>query len=170
MAGLGEVIARRWRHFQMGADDGRTMFPQSTLDALTAAIAAGEATHRGELRLIVEVALPGAAIWARQDIRARALALFAEHQVWDTEDNCGVLLYINLAERKVEIVADRQINRQVAPEQWQAICRTLTAGFARRDFHHATLEAVEQINALLRTHFPATGARRNELPDAPLML
>jgi uncharacterized membrane protein len=154
----------------MGADDGRAMFPQSTLDALTAAVAAGEETHRGEVRIIVEAALPGAAIWAGQSIRARALALFAEHQVWDTEDNCGVLLYINLADRKVEIVADRQINRQVAPEQWQAICQTLTAGFARRDYHQASLQAVAQINALLRQHFPATGERRNELPDAPLML
>jgi uncharacterized membrane protein len=98
------------------------------------------------------------------------LALFAEHGVWDTEDNCGVLIYVNLAERKVDIVADRNVNRKIDAATWQKVCRTMTDGFARGQFHDSTIAAVAQVNELLRQHFPADGARRNELPDNPIML
>jgi uncharacterized membrane protein len=102
--------------------------------------------------------------------RQRALALFADYGVWDTEENCGVLLYVNLADRKVEIVADRGIQRKIDAATWQAICRTLTDGYARGEFHNSTLAAIGQVNDLLRQHFPADRPRPNELPDHPLML
>ncbi|MGZ3184775.1 MAG: TPM domain-containing protein [Telluria sp.] len=170
MSTLFERLARRWRHLRTTNSATRTMFPQATLDDITSAITAGERTHRGELRFVVETALPAEAIWHGMEIRRRALALFAEHGVWDTADNCGVLLYVNVAERKVEIVADRAINARVAPEEWQAVCAAMTAGFAQGRFHAAALEAVAAVNALLQRHFPAEGARSNELPDAPLLL
>lgn len=163
-------LARRWRHFSTGTGATRRMFPQQTLDAVTQAIAAGEQTHRGELRFIVETALPGSAIWAGQTIRQRALALFAEHGVWDTADNCGVLVYVNVAERKVEIVADRAINARVAADEWQAICRAMTEGFKAGRFEQAALEAVQAVHALVRREFPATDGGANELPDAPLLI
>jgi uncharacterized membrane protein len=90
--------------------------------------------------------------------------------VWDTEDNCGVLIYINLAERAVDIVADRNINRRIDAATWQAVCATMTAGFARGQYRDSTIAAVAQVNALLREHFPASGARANELPDNPIMI
>jgi uncharacterized membrane protein len=159
-----------WRHFTTGAGSGRRAYPQAALADLAAAITAGEATHRGELRLIVEAAMPLAAVWNGVGNRQRALALFAEHGVWDTEDNCGVLIYINLAERAVDIVADRAIARKIDSATWQGLCTTMTAGFARGAFRDSTLAAIEQANALLRQHFPASGARANELPDSPLVL
>lgn len=163
-------LARAWRHLTTGAGAGRRAYPQETLAELAAAITAGEQTHRGELRLIVEAAMPVELAWAGVSNRQRALAMFAEHGVWDTEDNCGVLIYINLAERAVEIVADRAIGRKIQAQTWQAMCATMTDGFARGAFRTSTLSAIEQANALLREHFPATGARNNELPDSPLML
>ncbi len=103
--------------------------------------------------------------------RQRATALFAEYGVWDTQDNCGVLIYVNLAEHKVDIVTDRGIGSRVAAGDWQQICATLTAGFARDEFHASTLAAIDQVNALLARHFPADGgARANELPDQPIVL
>lgn len=90
--------------------------------------------------------------------------------MWDTEDNCGVLIYINLAEHKVDIVADRGIDRKIDRATWQAVCRTMTDGFRQGRFHDATLAAIGQVNELLRQHFPADGNRVNELPDKPLML
>jgi uncharacterized membrane protein len=114
--------------------------------------------------------MPLAAVWAGISNRQRALALFADYGVWDTEDNCGVLLYVNLADRKVEIVADRGIQRKIDAATWQAVCRTLTAGYARGEFRDSTLAAIGQVNDLLRQHFPADGPRPNELPDHPLML
>jgi uncharacterized membrane protein len=162
--------SRLWRHATTGAATGRRLYPQAALADLAGAITAGESTHRGELRLIVEAAMPLEAVWAGVSNRQRACALFAEHGVWDTEENCGVLIYINLAERAVDIVADRAIGRKIDAATWQGLCATMTAGFARGEFRDSTLAAIEQANALLRAHFPATGARANELPDSPLVL
>ncbi|MFP5390919.1 MAG: TPM domain-containing protein [Gammaproteobacteria bacterium] len=167
---LGQRMARAWRHWLRSSSAGRQAFPDDSLRAIGAAITAGEQTHRGELRLIVENAMPSDAIWAGLDNRQRALALFAEHGVWDTEENCGVLIYINLADRKVDIVADRAISRRIDAATWKAICDTMTGGFARGEFHASTLAAIEQVNTLLRQHFPANGARGNELPDQPIVL
>jgi uncharacterized membrane protein len=163
-------LRRAWRHLRTGAGHGRRAFPQDALADIASAIKAGEQTHRSELRLIVEAALPLDLVWAGVGNRQRALALFAEHGVWDTEDNCGVLIYINLAERAVDIVADRGIGRKIDPATWQAVCATMTAGFARGEFRVSTLAAIDKVHALLRAQFPAAGPRDNELPDSPLIL
>jgi uncharacterized membrane protein len=162
---------RRWlRHLSGTRARAGRAFPPATLGALTAAITEGERTHRGQVRLIVEKALPWPVLRAGICGRQRALTLFADHGVWDTEDNCGVLVYVNLADHTVDIVADRGIARKVDAAAWQAICDRMTAGFARGDYHAATLEALARVNDLLRHHFPADGAGANELPDRPLML
>ncbi|QJD98927.1 TPM domain-containing protein [Massilia forsythiae] len=163
-------LRRTLRHWFSTRADAERAFPAAAQAALAQAIGAGELTHRGEVRLVVEKALPVALAWAGVSNRQRALALFADYGIWDTEDNCGVLIYVNLADRKVDIVADRGIDRRIDGATWQAICATMTAGFARGDFEGATLAALEQVNALLRAHFPADGRRANELPDGPLML
>ena len=173
MSGFKEKLSRRLRHLQSGISAGEKLFPQDVLDLITSAIADGEVTHRGEVRLIVEAALPGDLIWAGVTDRERALDLFAEHGIWDTEDNCGVLIYVNLADHKVEIVADRAINRKVAHAQWQAICDAMTQGFRRGEHGRSTLAAIEHVNALLREHFPADASRGpdiNELPNHPVMI
>ena len=170
MTNFLERIGRTLRHLVATKAKGRRAFPPDTLKTIAEAITAGEQRHRGELRLVVENALPFDAAWTGVANRQRALALFAEYGVWDTEDNCGVLLYVNLAERKVDIVADRNIGRKIDAATWQAVCQTMTQAYARGDFHDGTLAAVDQVNALLREHFPANGARSNELPDQPLML
>jgi uncharacterized membrane protein len=163
-------LKRALRHlFSTGNEAGRA-FPPDTLAAIAEAITAGEQTHRGEVRLVVEKSLPLSAVWEGVSNRQRAISLFADYGIWDTEDNCGVLIYVNLADRKVDIVADRGINRRIDAATWQAICNTMTSGFAQGRFHDATLDAVGQVNALLRQHFPANGSRPNELPDKPLML
>ncbi|QYF95887.1 TPM domain-containing protein [Massilia sp. PAMC28688] len=163
-------LKRQWRHWMSTTSKGKQAFSDDTLARLGQAIGAGEQRHRGELRLIVEHAMPSDAIWDDMSCRQRAIALFAEHGVWDTEDNCGVLLYINLAEHKVEIVVDRAIGRKIDHGTWKQVCQGMTEGFARGEFSASTLAAVEQINTLLAQHFPASGARANELPDHPIVL
>jgi uncharacterized membrane protein len=163
-------LRRTLRHLSFRRADAARTFPASTLAAITDAIAAGERTHRGEVRLIVEKSLSLAQSWAGVTTRQRAIALFADYGIWDTEENCGVLIYVNLAERKVDIVADRGIDRKIDAATWQAVCDTMTRGFGRGEFHAATLDAIAQVNELLRRHFPSNGSRPNELPDQPLML
>lgn len=163
-------IKRQWRHWMSTASKGKHAFPEATLAQLARVITAGEQRHRGEVRLIVEHSMPSDLIWQDQSSRQRAIALFAEYGVWDTQDNCGVLLYVNLAEHKVEIVVDRAIGRQIATQTWQQICQSLTQGFARGQFGASTVAALEQMNTLLAEHFPANGTRANELPDHPIVL
>lgn len=163
-------LKRIVRHLRTTAAVGREAFPTESLADLGAAITEGERKHRGELRLIVENSMPPGAIWAGISNRQRALALFAEYGVWDTEDNCGVLIYVNLAEHKVEIVVDRNIGRKIDAATWQDVCRTMTQGFAHGEFHDSTLAAIRQVNELLCTHFPATGEGVNELSDHPIVL
>lgn len=169
-ASFGERLKRVLRHWQSTKAAARRAFPDDTLTAVAEAITAGERTHRGEVRFIVEKALPTDEIWDGVTNRQRALALFADYGVWDTEDNCGVLIYVNLADHKVDIVADRGIDRRIDAATWQGVCRTMTEGFRRGDFHQASLAAIEQVNSLLREHFPANGERPNELPDNPIMI
>lgn len=163
-------LARAMRHWRTTAAVGRKAFPAESLGDLGAEITEGELHHRGEVRLIVENSMPFDAVWNDVTNRQRALALFAEYGVWDTEDNCGVLIYVNLAEHKVEIVCDRHIGRLIDGATWQAICQAMTQGFKRGEFHDSTLAAIRQVNALLRQHFPAEGEAVNELPDHPIVL
>jgi len=164
------LLRRALRHWLSTRADAERVFPPTTLAAIAEAITAGEQTHRGEVRLIVEKALPWHVLKSGVRGRQRALTLFADHGIWDTEENCGVLVYVNLADHTVDIVADRGIARKIDKATWQAICDTMTAGFARGDYHAATLGTLAQVNELLRRHFPANGTRPNELPDGPLML
>lgn len=167
---FGQKLSRAWRHLCSSKAAAKRAFPDATLRAVAEAITAGEQTHRGEVRLVIERALPFDCVWDGVTNRQRAIALFADCGVWDTEDNCGVLIYVNLAEHKVDIVADRGIGSKIDRATWQAVCRTMTDGFKQGKFHDATLNAIGQVNELLRQHFPSSGTRSNELPDKPIIL
>jgi uncharacterized membrane protein YgcG len=164
------TFARLLRHLTSTSAAGQRTFPQAVLKAIETAIADGETRHRAELRLIVEPSLTAQAVLNGITPRARARELFAHYGIWDTEENCGVLVYVNLADRQVEIVADRGVGRTVSAAQWQEICRTMTRGFASGNFHDSVLAALEQLNSVLAQHYPDDGSRRNQLSDAPVML
>ena len=161
---------RALRHMRHGSAHGKQLFPPATLAAIEQAITQGEQRHRAEIRLIIEPGLDARAAFNNTSNRQRARALFAQYGVWDTEENCGVLIYINLAAREVDIVADRHVSRLVPETDWQTICRTMTSGFALGDYHAATLSALEQLNTLLARHYPADGKRPNQLPNDALIL
>jgi hypothetical protein len=163
-------IRRAIRHGMTGASRGKDCFPPPTLQAIEQTISRGEQQHRAEVRLIVEPALSAAAAFNGISNRARARMLFAEYGLWDTEENCGVLIYVNLAERAVDIVADRGVGRLVAESEWQAICQTMTTGFAQAEFQKSTIAAIEQLNALLVRHYPNNGSRPNQLPNDAVIL
>jgi uncharacterized membrane protein len=163
-------VKRAMRHATTGAGKGRRCFPPATLQAIEQAIARGEQKHRAEVRLIVEPSLSAGAALRGLGNRERARMLFAEYGVWDTEENCGVLIYVNLAERAVDIVADRHVGRLVGDTEWQTICQTMTQGFAQGEFHNSTLSALEQLNTLLIRHYPNDGSRPNQLPNEAVIL
>jgi uncharacterized membrane protein len=149
----------------------RRRFPPELLDDMTNAIAAGEHTHLGEVRFAIEARLAPQTVLAGIDARARARDVFSTLRVWDTEHNCGVLLYVLMAEHRIEIVADRGIARRVNVNEWTSICDAMRENFAAGKWGAGALRGIADTHALLAKHFPSHGkARPDELPDRPVLL
>ncbi len=148
----------------------RRCFPTATLAAIDAACAASEQQHRAEIRCAVETTLSAGHLFRRLDSAARAREVFSLLRMWDTAENNGVLLYVLLAERKIEIVADRGFADHVTPAEWESICTGMEEAFAAGRYEAGTLAALERISALARRYFPARSGDRNELPDATAVL
>ena len=146
-------------------------FPSDLLDDMTAAVADGEHKHLGEVRFAIESRLAASAVLAGVDAQTRARQVFGQLGVWDTEHNSGVLLYLLMAEHRIEIVADRGIARRVKPEEWTAICAAMQESFAAGHWRAGALHGITEVHALLAKHFPSHGkARPDELPDRPVLL
>jgi uncharacterized membrane protein len=148
----------------------RRVFPDAVLARIEQAIAASEARHGGQIRFAVEGALDGAPLFSGQSARARAIDVFARLRVWDTAHNNGILIYLLLADRDVEIVADRGIAAKVAQSEWDAICHAMEAEFRAGRFEGGVLRGIAAVTDLLAAHFPPVERRRNELPDRPVLL
>lgn len=145
-------------------------FPRGTLDAIENAIRASEKSHDGELRFAVEASLHPLPMLRGQTARQRAHEVFSSLRVWDTEHNSGVLIYVQLVDRRIEIVADRGINAKVPQHEWDAICRRMEAAFKESRYEGGALKAIEEMTALLARHFPPRGDKSDELSDKPVVL
>ena len=163
-------LKRIMRHLSTGRASVRRTFPPRTLDAVERAIRETEARHDGQIRFAVEAALELSPLLAGQTARQRAIEVFSELRVWDTEHNNGVLIYLLLADRDVEIVADRGIHVMLGTETWEAICREMEAAFRNGQFEAGVLAGIHTVGEHLVRHFPARDAKPNELPDRPVVL
>jgi uncharacterized membrane protein len=163
-------LARIARHLLSLPGAVARAFPAAAMASIGNAIAASEKQHRGEIRFAAEAALESGPLFAGQSARERALDVFSLLRVWDTEENNGVLIYLLLADRDVEIVADRGISAKVAPAEWERICHTMEAAFLRGEFEQGALAGIGEISALLARYYPVRPGDRNELPDKPAVL
>lgn len=165
-------LLRILRHRSLDETDARRALPADALHRIGERVAASEARHGGEIRVCVEAGLPLSYLRRNATARERAVAVFGKLRVWDTEHNNGVLVYLLLAEHRIEIVADRGLSRQVATAVWDDLVRAMASDFAQRRFEDGVNRAIDAVTVLLVEHFPlADGAtRRNELPDAPVSL
>jgi len=145
------------------------VFPKPVLSAIEQAIAASELTHLGELRFVVEANLPMHGLLRNQSARERAIELFSQLGMWDTEHNSGVLVYVQLLDRRVEIVADRGIHARVGEAFWREICRRMEEAFREGLFEKGVLTALNEITVVLSAHFPASSDNPNELPNTALI-
>lgn len=164
------MFKRLARHRAMTRSRLRRAFTPQVFDEIEAAIARSETRHSGEIRYAVEGGLSCGAILARITARTRALEIFSSLQVWDTEDNNGVLVYVLLADHAVEIVADRGFDGRVSAAQWRAICAEAEPHFRAGQFTQASCLMIDRIGALLSEHFPPQRTNVDELPNRPAML
>jgi len=148
----------------------RRLFPPEVLGQIEKAIKAGEATHAGQVRFVVEGSLEGRPLFVGQSARERALDIFSHLRIWDTAHNNGVLIYLLLADRTVEIVADRGIDAHVGAAGWQKICKAMENDFSGGNFSGGVIKGIAAVSRELAKYFPRHGANPNELPDAPVVM
>ncbi len=146
--------------------------PSAALLRLQERVRVGEATHSGEVRVCMEAGLPWSYIARRASARERAISVFGKLRVWDTEHNNGVLIYLLLAERQIEVVADRGITRCVPQPVWDSLVQALQVALRNSQFEAGLQQAVDAVNALLQQHFALQEGQSNpnELADAPVTL
>jgi uncharacterized membrane protein len=159
---LRHLFASRWltrRRFTDGVDA-----------AIEAAIKAAEARTSGEIRFVIETAIDPAAAWRGLAPRERAHEVFAQFRVWDTELRNGVLIYVLVADRDVEIVADRAAAASVPPSGWEHAARVMEDHFRAGRFREGAIAGVESVAGLLEKQFPVRGGNRDELPNQPALL
>jgi uncharacterized membrane protein YgcG len=163
-------LMRVMRHLSTGRASVRRVFSLRALDAIESAIRDTEAKHAGQIRFAVEASLELAPLLAGQTAQQRAVDVFSRLRVWDTEHNNGVLIYLLLADRDVEIVADRGIHVKLGKEVWETICGDMEAAFRAGHFEAGVLAGIHAVGEHLSRHFPARSGKANEMPDRPVVL
>ncbi len=160
---------RMLRHRLLDEHHARRVIGTQGLDRIHAAINRSELTHSGEIRVCIEAGLPLSYLWRHADARERAIAMFGKLGVWDTEANNGVLIYLLLADHRIEIVADRGVERHVGDAGWRAIVEHLAAACRNGQFEAGIIDAIGEVDQLLRRHFGLAEGQRNpdELSNLP---
>ena len=168
-------MANHWlrllKHRLVDERDVKRRLGAGALERIQARVAASERRHSGEIRVCVEAGLPLSYLRRHATARERAVAMFGKLRVWDTEHNNGVLIYLLLAERRIEIVADRGLNRHVDAAQWAAITESMSTAFTSDSLEAGLNRAIDAVDALLFEHFALREGEvnPNELPDAPVV-
>ena len=163
-------ISRFFRHLVSNPWQVKRHFSAPALHNIEQAIVASEKKHAGELRFAVEAGLHPYEILSKKSPKKRAIELFARLNIWDTEHNNGVLIYLLLADRDVEIVADRGIHQHVGHHGWEAICHEMETMFRQSKFEAGVLHGIEKISGVLERHYPTMDKRKNEISNKPLIL
>lgn len=164
------MLKRLFKHLLAPDWWARRVFDAEDLDAIGAAVGQSELCHRGEIRIAIEGALPLASLLRNESARTRAAQLFQTLGVANTRQASGILVYIQLVDHQVEILADRGISAHIDPAAWEDICHRMEAAFASGDYRGGVLEAIDRLSGLLAAHFPATGDNPDELANAPHLL
>jgi len=163
-------LGRFFRHLFTPPWAWRRAFPQVTLDAIETAVRESETRHGGEIRFAIENSLAPSLVWRGMSGRERAIEMFSNLRVWDTEHNSGVLIYLLLADHDIEIVADRGIAAQVDAAAWEAVAQTMEAAFRSGQFEQGALAGIARIGDLLAQHFPPSGHNPDELANRPVII
>ena len=103
-------------------------------------------------------------------VKRRATRHFVESATYDTVGQSGVLLFISVLERRVEIIADRGIHKMVAADTWDHVVRDLVAGIRKKQAASAIVTAIQKVGAVLAQYAPPQKGTIDELPNSPTEL
>lgn len=167
---MANSVSRIIRHCTTTPLRVKHAFPESTLAKIETALTAAEKQHGGEIRFAVEAALDFGPLFAAISARQRALDVFSSLRIWDTGQNNGVLIYLLLADRDVEIVADRGFNGRVEAVAWQEVCAEMEKAFANGNFEAGALAGIARVSELIGQYFPRNADDIDELANRPALL
>ena len=163
-------LARAWRHTLAALRPANRLLEVDAMDRIEAEVVRAETMHAGEIRVVIETTLTAGQLWQGLAPRARALQVFSALRIWDTVANNGVLIYLLLADRSVEIIADRAIAALVPEADWLALCRAIEQRCRDGDIAEACCQAVRGVAVVMARHFPCVGGDGDELPNQPILL
>lgn len=170
---LHHRLARWLRHAWLERRSLPALLPALAQDRLTQLVHESESRHRGELRVCMEASLSPGALWRGTTARERAIELFSLLGVWDTEHNNGVLIYLLVADRRIEILADRGLMKHVSASVLQEAVAHLSQALHEGHFEQGLAEAIAHVGRLLQQHYPlpqGSPPKANELPDAVVLI
>jgi putative membrane protein len=101
-----------------------------------------------------------------QAVRVSAAAVFYEAGIANTKAEMGLLIYLSILERRLELIADRGVLKGVNALEWNQVLFDLHQA-GRKPEPETLLSGLENLGVLLRNHLPASGDNPNELPDIP---
>ncbi len=164
-------LKRILKHWWWDSKDAEHAVNRQAAERIGALVARSEQAHSGEIRVCVESSLPLSYLWRHATARERAIAMFGKLRVWDTHHNNGVLIYLLLAEHRIEIIADRGLNTLMPPQSWEPILNAMRQRFRKDQIEQGLKEAIDAVDQVLRKHFALVPGQRNpnELPDAPVV-
>ncbi len=164
-------FTRILRHLLTGKLALNRIFPATSLIAIEQTVQKSEMCHSGQICFAVETALNTIPLFKNQTARERAVEVFSQLRIWDTEYNNGVLIYLLLADRDVEIIADRGIHTKVSGEEWEAICHSMESAFRQQQFESGVIEGINAVGTHLRKYFPFDSSnKKNGLSNKPVVL
>jgi uncharacterized membrane protein len=163
-------IIRFFKHFFSNPWQVRWHFPITALRNIERAIAESEKTHSGEIRFVVEAGLHPLDVLCKKSPKIRAIEIFGRFNIWDTEQNNGVLIYLLLADHDFEIISDRGIHQYIGKEGWERISQQMELMFKRGEFEAGVLFGITEIGALLTLHYSTEVENNNELSNVTIIL
>jgi len=98
-------------------------------------------------------------------VRRRAVAIFQAAAAGRTTGKTGVLIYLSVAERRAEIVADEAILKLTDDHTWGEAMHALIAEVREGRPGDGIVAAIERVGAVLAEHFPRSADDSNEIPD-----
>ena len=170
MLQISQPSVKRWLKHFFFMPAAKRYFTKQDQYEIAQAVQQAEQGHVGEIQVVIEGRIPATQAY-QQNAYMRARQLFAELGVWDTQLNSGVLLYLNLCERKVEIVIDRGLQQATEQQVWDEICQKIVTDLAQQKFRVAVINGVNEIGQVLNHFYShSKGDLGNELPDSPIVL
>ncbi|WP_419786061.1 TPM domain-containing protein [Pseudodesulfovibrio sp.] len=101
----------------------------------------------------------------RDEVEEAAITSFHANGLHRTRDMTGIIIYVSVYERMVQVLADKGINDKVNPEVWQEVVEMVTAGIQSGSPGRALCKGVERCGELITRHFPIKPDDTDELPN-----